>query len=184
MRDMVFTVLWCACTLAIAQPVERETIAKPQSEKDQSKRDRKLRKELESPFRIWEKIDVAYIITDEERQAFHRLTNDAEREQFIEQFWLRRDPNPDTEENEFKEEHYRRLAYANEHFASGVPGWKTDRGIIYIKFGPPDEVDSHPSGGTYQQTPEEGTGQITTVPFERWRYRYIEGIGSNIVIEF
>src|SRR5262249_7462405 len=143
MRDKLFAVLWCASTFAIAQPVERETIAKPQSEKDQKKRDRKLRKELESPFQGWEKVDVAYIITDEEREAFHQLSNDAEREQFIEQFWLRRDPTPDTEENEFKEEHYRRLAYANEHFASGVPGWKTDRGMIYIKFGPPDEVDAH-----------------------------------------
>jgi GWxTD domain-containing protein len=184
MRDKLFAVLWCASTFAIAQPVERETIAKPQTEKDQKKRDRKLRKELESPFQVWEKVDVGYIITDEERQAFHQLSNDAEREQFIEQFWLRRDPTPDTEENEFKEEHYRRLAYANEHFASGVPGWKTDRGMIYIKFGPPDEIEAHPSGGSYQQSPEEGTEQITTFPFERWRYRYIENIGTNIVIEF
>ena len=92
-----------------------------------------------------------YIITDEERQAFKRLTTDEEREQFIEQFWLRRDPTPDTAENEFKEEHYRRIAYANEHYASGIPGWKTDRGRIYITFGPPDEIESHPSGGSYER---------------------------------
>ena len=109
---------------------------------------------------------------------------DEEREQFIEQFWLRRDPTPDTVENEFKEEHYRRIAYANEHYASGIPGWKTDRGRIYITYGPPDEIDSHPSGGTYERPPEEGGGETSTFPFEQWRYRYIEGIGTNIIIEF
>ena len=80
------------------------------------------------------------------RQAWKRLATDEEREQFIEQFWLRRDPTPDTAENEFKEEHYRRIAYANERYASGIPGWKTDRGRIYITFGPPDENESHPFG--------------------------------------
>ena len=113
-----------------------------------------------------------------------KLNNDEEREQFIEQFWLRRDPTPDTEENEFKEEHYRRIAYANEHFASGIPGWKTDRGRIYITFGPPDEIEDHSSGGFYERPPEEGGGETSTFPFQQWRYRYIEGIGNNIIIEF
>jgi GWxTD domain-containing protein len=162
----------------------RETVAKPMSEKERKKKEEKLRKELETPYRKWLNEDVAYIITDEERAAFKRLQTDEEREQFIEQFWLRRDPTPDTVENEFKEEHYRRIAYANEQFASGIPGWKTDRGRIYITYGPPDERETHPSGGSYERPPEEGGGETSTFPFEQWRYRYIEGIGSDIVIEF
>jgi GWxTD domain-containing protein len=163
---------------------QRETISRPLSEREKKKREEKLRKELETPYRKWLNEDVAYIITDEERAAFKRLQTDEEREQFIEQFWLRRDPTPDTVENEFKEEHYRRIAYANEHYASGIPGWKTDRGRIYITYGPPDEIESHPSGGTYERPPEEGGGETSTFPFEQWRYRYIEGIGTNIIIEF
>ncbi len=163
---------------------QRETIAKPLSEREKRRRDEKLRKELESPYRKWLNEDVTYIITDEERAAFKRLSTDDEREQFIEQFWLRRDPTPDSSENEFKEEHYRRIAYANERYASGIPGWKTDRGRIYITFGPPDENESHPSGGSYERPPEEGGGTTSTFPFEQWRYRWIEGIGSDIIIEF
>jgi GWxTD domain-containing protein len=163
---------------------QRETISRPLSEREKKRRDDKLRKELETPYRKWLNEDVAYIITDEERKAFKGLQTDEEREQFIEQFWLRRDPTPDTVENEFKEEHYRRIAYANEHYASGIPGWKTDRGRIYITYGPPDENDSHPSGGSYERPPEEGGGETSTFPFEQWRYRYIEGVGTNIIIEF
>ena len=162
----------------------RETIAKPLTEKEKKKREAKLRKELETPYKKWLNEDVVYIITDEERTAFKRLNTDEEREQFIEQFWLRRDPTPDTVENEFKEEHYRRIAYANERYASGIPGWKSDRGRIYITYGPPDEIDSHPSGGSYERPMEEGGGETSTYPFETWRYRYIEGIGNDINIEF
>ena len=162
----------------------RETVSRPLSEKQKKARDKKLRQELESPYRKWLNEDVAYIITDEERAAFKRLQTDEEREQFIENFWLRRDPTPDTVENEFKEEHYRRIAYANEHFASGIPGWKTDRGRIYIMYGPPDEIDDHSSGGFYERPPEEGGGETSTYPFQQWRYRYIEGIGNNVIIEF
>lgn len=183
MRVKLLAAFSC-CLFAIAQDVQRDTIAKPLTAKEKKKRDNKLAKELESPFHIWETVDVAYIITDAERKALHDLSNDDERQSFVEEFWLRRDPTPDTEENEYKEEHYRRIAYANERFASGVPGWKTDRGMVYIKCGPPDEIDAHASGGSYQQTPEEGGGQITTFPFERWRYRYIESIGPNVVLEF
>jgi GWxTD domain-containing protein len=166
-----------------AQP-QRETVSKPLTEKQKKKREAALRKELETPYRKWLNEDVAYIITDEERAAFKRLQTDEEREQFIENFWLRRDPTPDTIENEFKEEHYRRIAYANEHFASGIPGWKTDRGRIYIMYGPPDEIEDHSSGGFYERPPEEGGGETSTYPFQQWRYRYIEGIGNNIIIEF
>jgi len=162
----------------------RETIAKPLTEKQRKKREEKLRKELETPYRKWLNEDVTYIITDEERTAWKRLSTDEEREQFIEQFWLRRDPTPDTLENEFKEEHYRRIAYANEHYASGIPGWKADRGRIYITYGPADEIESHPSGGSYERPMAEGGGQTSTYPFEQWRYRYIEGIGNDIIIEF
>jgi GWxTD domain-containing protein len=162
----------------------RETVAKPLSEKQIKKQKEKLRKELETPYRKWLTEDVTYIITNEERQAFKKLQTDEERDQFIEQFWLRRDPTPDTVENEFKEEHYRRIAYANEHFASGIPGWKTDRGRFYIMYGPPDEIESHPAGGTYERPIDEGGGETSTYPFEQWRYRYIEGIGTNIILEF
>ncbi len=163
---------------------QRETLAKPLSAKEARRRDEKLRNELETPYRRLLDEAVTYIITDEERTAFKRLSTDDERETFIEQFWLRRDPTPDTAENEFKEEHYRRIAYANERYASGIPGWKTDRGRIYIEYGPPDENESHPSGGNYERPYDEGGGTTSTFPFEIWRYRYLEGIGNDILIEF
>ena len=165
-------------------PAKRETVAKPLTEKQIKKKEAALKKELETPWKKWLNEDVVYIITDEERKAFKQLNTDEEREQFVEQFWLRRDPTPDTVENEFKEEHYRRIAYANERYASGAPGWKMDRGRIYITFGPPDEIDEHPSGGSYNRPTAEGGGETTTFPFEDWRYRYIEGIGNDIIIEF
>ncbi len=163
---------------------KRETVAKPLTQKQVKKKEAQLKKELETPWKKWLNEDVVYIISDEERKAFKQLNTDEEREQFVEQFWLRRDPTPDTVENEFKEEHYRRIAYANERYASGAPGWKMDRGRIYITFGPPDEIDEHPSGGTYNRPTAEGGGETTTFPFEDWRYRYIEGIGNDIMIEF
>ena len=163
---------------------QRETVATPLTERQKRRQEEKLRKELETPYRKWLDEDVGYIITDEERAAFKRLSTDEERENFIEQFWLRRDPTPDTVENEFKEEHYRRIAYANERFASGIPGWKTDRGRIYITFGPPDEREEHPSGGSYERPIEEGGGTTSTYPFEIWRYRWIEGVGTDVQIEF
>jgi GWxTD domain-containing protein len=165
-------------------PSNSDTIAKPLTAKEKKKKEAQLRKELEGPWKKWMQQDVVYIITDEERSAFKRLQTDEERQQFVEQFWLRRDPTPDTEENEYKEEHYRRIAYANDHYASGIPGWKTDRGMIYIKYGAPDEIDSHPSGGSYERPIEEGGGETSTYPFEKWRYRYLDGIGTNVEIEF
>jgi GWxTD domain-containing protein len=198
MKPRLFLVTGCVTALCLTGVVsqaaaekkkassddQRETVAKPMSEKERKKKEKQLRKELETPYKKWLNEDVAYIITDEERKAFSRLNTDEERQNFIEQFWLRRDPTPDTEENEFKEEHYRRIAYANEHYASGIPGWKTDRGRIYIMYGPPDEIESHPSGGTYERPIEEGGGETSTYPFEKWRYRYIEGIGNDVNIEF
>ena len=152
--------------------------------KDQKQKIKKTLKELDTPYKTWLNEEVTYIISPEERTAFLQLATNEEREQFIEQFWLRRSSNPDLPDNDFKEEHYRRIAYANEHFASGIPGWKTDRGRIYIIWGKPDEIDSHPTGGTYDRPMEEGGGSTTTYPWETWRYRYLEGIQENVELEF
>jgi GWxTD domain-containing protein len=145
---------------------------------------RKLEKELATPYKKWLEEEVPYIITDEERSAFLQLQTNEEREQFIEAFWQRRNPDPDSVENTFKEEHYRRIAYANERFSSGIPGWRTDRGRIYIMWGPPDETESHTQGEIYDRPIEEGGGQTTTYAYEDWTYHYMEGIGENITIEF
>lgn len=153
-------------------------------DKERFKQQKELKQELKGPYRKWLDEDVRWIITDQEKKAFLSLSNDEERDAFIEQFWRRRNPNPDSPENEYREEHYRRIAYANEHFAAGKPGWMTDRGMIYIKYGKPDSIDSHPSGGTYERPMDEGGGETSTYPFEDWHYRYIEGIGENINIEF
>ena len=167
------------------QPADAvDPLKRPVTEKERKKNSKALKQELSKPYKKWLDEDVVYIITDEERAAFKQLSNDEERDNFIEAFWQRRDPTPDTEENEFKEEHYQRIAYANEHFAAGVPGWKTDRGRMYIVFGKPDEIESHPSGGTYERPMDEGGGETSTYPFEDWRYRYIEGIGQEVIIEF
>src|SRR5437868_1465989 len=154
------------------------------TDKEKKEQEKRFKKEVETVYKKWLDEDVRYIITDEEKSAFKQLSNDEERDNFIEAFWARRDPTPDTVENEFKEEHYARIAYANEHFAAGIPGWKTDRGRMYIMYGKPDEIESHPSGGTYERPMEEGGGQTSTFPFETWRYRYLEGIGQEVIIEF
>jgi len=163
---------------------EVDPLKRAPSEKQKKQQKKALKTELTKQYKKWLDEDVVWIISDEERAAFRQLSNDEERDQFIEAFWQRRDPTPDTEENEYKEEHYQRIAYANEHFAAGIPGWKTDRGRIYIMYGKADEVESHPSGGTYQRPMEEGGGETSTFPFEQWRYRYLEGIGQEVIIEF
>lgn len=145
---------------------------------------RNVKPELKKAYKDWLEKDVTYVITDEERKAFKKLATDDERERFIEEFWRRRDPDPDTDENEFKEEYYERIAYANEHFASGIPGWKSDRGRIWIMYGKPDERETHPSGGNYDRPSYEGGGSTTTYPFEIWFYRYLAGVGSGVEIEF
>jgi TonB family protein len=129
---------------------------------------------IKSPYDLWLNEDVVYIISDGERAAFQKLKTDEEREHFIVQFWLQRDPTPGTVENEFKEEHYRRIAYSNERFrtTSGKAGWQTDRGRIYIIWGPPDEIESHPSG------------QGASAPFEEWLYHHIEWVGENPIFRF
>ncbi len=177
-----------AVTAPVAAPAATAPAA-PQESKDgapASKKDgeERLKKELETPYDMWLNEEVYWIITPDERTAFQKLNTDEEREAFIENFWLKRDPTPGTPENEYEEEHYRRVAYANENFSSGIPGWKTDRGSIYIKYGPPDEREEHPSGGTYERPIEEGGGETATYPFEKWRYRYLPGVGDDVTLEF
>ena len=166
------------------QNQDQDPLKRKRSDKETLAARQNLKSELKGAYKTWLEQDVSYIITDEERKAFKSLSNDEERESFIETFWQRRNPSPDSPENEFRDEHYRRIQYANDHFAAGKPGWKTDRGHIYIAFGAPDSKDSHPSGGAYQRPIEEGGGQTSTFPFETWHYRYLEGIGDNIDIEF
>jgi len=192
MSRVVRTLVACIFSIAISVPTVfaqqvQDANAPPAPQKLDKETKRKMRrtlKELDSAYRQWLTEDVTYIISPDERNAFLQLDTNEEREQFIEQFWLRRSSNPDLPENDFKEEHYRRIAYANEHYASGIPGWKTDRGRMYIMWGPPDEIESHPTGGTYDRPMEEGGGSTSTYPWETWRWRYLEGIGENIILEF
>jgi GWxTD domain-containing protein len=129
---------------------------------------------------------VPYIISDAERFAFERLRTDEEREMFIQVFWQRKDPTPGTSENEFRDEYYRRIVLANQKYTTGgTPGWKTDRGRILIRVGQPDEIETHAAGGTYIRSDTNGAPvRTTTFPFERWRYRFIDGIGNNVILEF
>jgi len=151
---------------------------------DVSNNARTVKREIKDAYKKWINNDVSYIITKEEKKAFYALQTDEERENFIENFWRRRDPNPDTEENEYREEYYERIAYANEHFTSGIPGWKTDRGRIYIAWGKPDSVETHPTGGSYDRPSYEGGGSTTTYPFEVWFYRHLDNVGEGLEIEF
>lgn len=161
-----------------------DPLKRPLTDKQRRAQIKALKGELHGFYKKWVDQDVRWIITDQELQAFKSLSNDEERDQFIENFWRRRNPNPDSPENEYRDEYYARIAYANDHFAAGKPGWMTDRGHIYIAYGKPDSKDSHPSGGSYQRPMDEGGGETSTFPFEIWHYRYIPGIGDNIDIEF
>jgi GWxTD domain-containing protein len=165
-------------------PEKPDPLKRRLSDHDEREQRKAVRAELKGEYKKWLDEDVRWIITDEEAKAFKNLANDEERDQFIEQFWQRRNPDPDSPDNTFRDEHYARIAYANEHFAAGKPGWLTDRGHIYIAYGKPDSIDSHPSGGNYDRPMEEGGGNTSTYPFEIWHYRYLEGIGDNIDIEF
>jgi GWxTD domain-containing protein len=178
-----------ALALSLAASLQPAAVAAQQKDKkapdqDPLERERNVKKELREVYKKWLDQDVSYIITEEEKRAFRKLATDEEREQFIEIFWRRRDPDPDTDENEYREEHYERIAYANQHFASGIPGWKTDRGRIYITFGPPHSKETHPMGGMYDRPMHHGGGSTSTYPFETWFYRHLPGVGSGIEIEF
>jgi len=167
----VAAALWLAGSVAVAQ----RSRAGDKARGEQRETDR---------YRQWLDQDVVHIITEDERKVFEKLTTSEEKDGFIEQFWGRRDPDPSSAVNEYKEEHYRRLAYANERFSVGQPGWMTDRGRIYIIHGPPVEIEAHPTGGHYARPSWQGGGFSQAYPFEVWRYRHIEGVGPDVEIEF
>src|SRR3954451_13793791 len=179
---LTLCVLSLSAVVGLSQGKGEKNNDKPSE--DVTTKSRVVKAELKDAYKKWLNNDVPYIITGAEKKAFLALQTDEERENFIENFWRRRDPNPDTEENEFREQYYERIAYANEHYTSGIPGWKTDRGRIYITWGKPDEVESHPSGGSYDRPSYEGGGSTTTYPFEVWFYRHLDGPGDGIEIEF
>ncbi len=188
-RRIALLLIFALSISSFAMPSFRAFAQDEQKDKKREKQLEERRKKsqeekLKSVYKRWKDEDVRWIITDEERKIFDSLKTDDEREQFIEQFWFRRDPDPDTDVNEYREEYYQRIAYANEHYTSGIPGWKTDRGRIYVMFGKPDQIESHPSGGSYDRPTWEGGGTTSTYPFEIWWYRYIEGVGSDVEIEF
>lgn len=165
-------------TLLILTPIKAQ-----QTKPSPDEKPRKVKEELKTAYKDWID-DVRVILTQSEQDSWKKLKTDEEREQFIKIVWDLRDPDPDTEENEYKDQFYERIAYANENFSSGKPGRLTDRGRIYIKFGKPDDVESHPSGGTYNRPYNEGGGSTSTYPFEKWFYRYIPEVGSGIELEF
>jgi GWxTD domain-containing protein len=181
-------ILWSAFAILILAFLISPIFAqdKNNSGLDPNKKPKKMQGESSAAdaFKKWVDEDVKYIITKEEKDTINKLKTNEERENFIEDFWRRRDPNPDTEENEYREEYYERIAYANEHFTSGIPGWRTDRGRVYISRGKPDSIESHPSGGSYDRPSYEGGGSTTTYPFETWFYRHLDDVGDGIEIEF
>jgi GWxTD domain-containing protein len=167
-----------------SQPVSGQQSDQKQDNAKKKINEKQVLKELATPYKKWLNEDVVYIISDTERRAFLQLQTNEERENFIEEFWQRRSPDPDSVDNPVKEEHYRRIAYANEHFASGVAGWRTDRGRIYIMYGKPDTLESHTQGENYERPLDQGGGETKTYAFEDWTYHYIEGIGENVELEF
>ena len=169
--------------LALVAVLSVVTLQAQQAKPNPDEKPRKVKPELKTAYKEWIQT-VGIILTQSEREAWPKLKTDDEREQFIKIVWDSRDPDPDTEENEFKDQFYERVAYANEHFSSGKAGRFTDRGRIYIKFGKPDEVESHPAGGTYERPSYEGGGSTSTYPFEKWFYRYLPNVGSGIELEF
>lgn len=183
LRSVMFVSLSMLLAISVFAQSDKDK-GKGKPSEDVTTKARNVKPELKEAYKRWLSTDVDYIITKEEKRAFLALQTDEERENFIENFWRRRDPNPDTEENEYREEYYERIAYANEHYTSGIPGWKTDRGRIYIAWGKPDSVESHPAGGAYDRPSYEGGGSTTTYPFEVWFYRHLDNVGDGIEIEF
>src|SRR5215213_11655675 len=159
------------------------SIPAQQTKRNPPEQPRQIKRELKKAYVNWVNA-VDLILTKSERDAWNKLETDDEREKFIEDFWNSRDPDPDTEENEFKQQFFERVAYANEHFSSGKPGRLTDRGRIYIKFGKPDSIESHPAGGLYERPSYEGGGSTSTYPFEKWFYRHIPNVRSGVELEF
>ena len=182
-RDFAAGLLFFLLCFTLTVTGQKTEIPKEKKPSKDAKKSRDL-EDTSKALQHWVDEDAQYIISNEERTTFNHLKTDEEREQFIEQFWLRRDPTPETIENEYKNDYYERIAYANEHFASGIPGWKTDRGRIYITHGKPDDVESHPSGGTCDRPIDQGGGTTSCFPYEVWRYRNIDGVGQEVLLEF
>lgn len=126
---------------------------------------------LPAMYRTWLDEDVRWIISPEERSAFLKMVNNEERDQFITQFWSRRADVSVGGEQDFKAKYYGRIAYANQHFAGDMPGWQTDRGRIFILYGRPDSIDSHPSATS------------TSKPYEVWHYRVIQEAATVAMTE-
>ena len=175
--------LRCLVAALLLVSLSTLSLSAQQTKRNPEEQPRKVKQELKKAYVEWIN-DVDLILTQSERDAWKKLDTDDEREQFIKEVWDSRDPDPDTVENEFKEQFHERIAYANEHFTSGKPGRLTDRGRIYIKFGKPDEIESHPAGGTYERPSWEGGGSTSTYPFEKWFYRHIPNVGNGVEIEF
>lgn len=172
----VWTPLFAAAILITTAAVALSSWPpKPPQQSSAAAQRQKDRSETTS-YDKWPNQEVVYIITDQERAAFKKLTTDEEREKFIEQFWERRNPNPGSPENKFKEEYYRRIAYANRHFGTSRPGWKTDRGYTYIIYGPPDEI----AATIYGPAP----GPHVPYGIQVWSYRHVEGVGDNLSVQF
>jgi len=184
LRFLPFILLLLLAATVAAQPRPARQAKPNEPAKTPDEKPRKIKPERGDAYNRWLNDDVAPIINEAERQAYLKLKTNEEREKFIHHFWDLRDPDPDTAENEYRDEYYERIAYANEHYSSGKPGSKTDRGRIYIKFGKPDDIESRPSGGLYQRMSYEGGGSISAYPFEKWFYRYLPGVGSGVEIEF
>ncbi|MDH5385794.1 MAG: GWxTD domain-containing protein [Candidatus Aminicenantes bacterium] len=137
--------------------------------------DKKSPKDLSPTYRKWLEEEVVYIITPKEKEVFLQLETDRERELFIQGFWKIRDPNPNTPENEFKEEHYNRIKYANQYFGREEPGagWRSAMGRIYIILGEPGYVERFENMTevypiviwSYSARPELGLHQAFNVVF-------------------
>jgi len=173
-----------ARVVSAQSPANAQNSKDSKAKNDNPKSDKQLYKELASPYKKWLDEDVAYIISDDERKLFLKLQTNEEREQYIEAFWQRRNPDPDSPDNSYKEEHYRRIAYANEHFSAGIQGWRTDRGRMYIMWGPPTSKETHTQGESYERPLDQGGGDTKTYAYEVWNYNYVEGLGQNVDLEF
>jgi len=176
-----FVLGFATLSLLLSLSATNTRAQKQQTARTPEDKPRKVKTESDKALKEWAK-EVGPIITEAERTAYQKLQTNDEREHFIERFWDMRDPDPDTQENEYKDEYYERMTYANEHFTSGKAGWLTDRGRIYLKWGKPDEIETHPAGGSYQSAYTEGSS--VTYPFELWFYRHLPGVGSGVEVEF
>ena len=170
-HTLIFCISITAGVFANVSPAQTQSNAHPSASESKSGVP-----QLSGPYLTWLDKHVRWIITPQERSAYLALQSNPERLRFIKEFWQRRNPDPARAENRFKDEHYRRIEYANTHFATTHPGSMSDRGRIYIVYGIPDSIRSFPSGGNGE-----------TRPFEIWHYSRLRGDKSalsGVDIEF